>query len=285
MIRLVIITGLSGSGKSTAIKVLEDQGFYCVDNLPVTLLPKFVDLCEESGEVMRVGVVIDVRGGEFLRPFPYVLKELRRSGHDIEVVYLEASDDVIVRRFSETRRLHPLAPSGRVLEGIEREREILGPIRMDAGKVVDTSDYNVHQLKRIISDFVRDVAFSKKMTFNLVSFGFKYGILYEADIIMDVRFLPNPNFVDDLKHLTGEDARVADYVLRNDMGGEFMQRFSDLLGYLIPHYIREGKSYLTIGVGCTGGRHRSVAIVQALAERLSGDDFDLRIFHRDRDRI
>ena len=285
MIRLVIITGLSGSGKSTAIKVLEDQGFYCVDNLPVTLLPKFVDLCEESGEVMRVGVVIDVRGGEFLRPFPYVLKELRRSGHDIEVVYLEASDDVIVRRFSETRRLHPLAPSGRVLEGIEREREILGPIRMDAGKVVDTSDYNVHQLKRIISDFVRDVAFSKKMTFNLVSFGFKYGILYEADIIMDVRFLPNPNFVDDLKHLTGEDARVADYVLRNDMGGEFMQRFSDLLGYLIPHYIREGKSYLTISVGCTGGRHRSVAIVQALAERLSGDDFDLRIFHRDRDRI
>lgn len=280
----MVITGLSGSGKSTAIRALEDQGFYCVDNLPVTLLPKFVELCEESGEIMRVGVVVDVRGGDFLRPFPEVLKELKGAGHDVEIIFLEAAEDAIVKRFSETRRLHPLAPSGRVLEGIEREREMLVPLRRDAGEVVDTSDYSVHQLKRVISDYVRDAAFSKKMTLNLVSFGFKYGILYESDMIMDVRFLPNPNFVEELKPLTGEDPRVSDFVLNTDAGRGFMERYIPLIDYLIPNYINEGKSYLTIGIGCTGGRHRSVAVVQALAGSITEGDYDLRIFHRDRDR-
>lgn len=284
MIRLVIITGLSGAGKSTAIRALEDRGFYCVDNLPVALLPKFVDLCKESGEVSSIGVGVDVRGGDFLKPFPKVLKRLKDDGHDIEIIFLESSDDVIVKRFSETRRLHPLAPSGRIVEGIGREREMLAGLRRDASKIVDTSGHNVHQLKRIISDYVKDFAFSKKMSLNIVSFGFKYGVLYEADMVMDVRFLPNPNFVEALKPLTGEDSKVSDFVLTTDAGRGFMDRFADLTNYLIPHYIGEGKNYLTVGVGCTGGRHRSVAVAEALAKRLVQDDYELNVLHRDKNR-
>jgi len=215
----VIITGLSGSGKSTAIKSLEDQGFYCVDNLPAALLSKFMELCEESGEITKVGVGVDVRGGDFLNSFPNALRELKGAGNDVEIIFLESADDVLVKRFSETRRMHPLARAGRILDGIGREREILAGLKAEADKVIDTSEHNVHQLKRIISDYVREIAFSRKMSLNLVSFGFKYGILYEADIVMDVRFLPNPNFVDELKALTGEDEEVSRFVLDAE-GGE-----------------------------------------------------------------
>lgn len=282
----MVITGLSGSGKSTAIKALEDSGFYCVDNLPVILLPKFIELCEESAEIMRVGVGVDVRAGDFLKSYPDIVKELSGSGHDVEIIFLESSDDILVKRFSETRRIHPLAISGRITDGIRKEREVLADLKKDASKVIDTSDYNVHQLKRDISEYVRDVAFSKKMTINLVSFGFKYGTLYEADIIMDVRFLPNPNFVDELRNLNGRDGRVSDYVLKTELGRQFMKRFMRLIDFLIPNYIREGKSYLTIGIGCTGGRHRSVAIVEKMMKKMKKNDYecDLKVFHRDETR-
>ena len=286
MIRTVIITGLSGSGKSTAIKALEDRAFYCVDNLPAILLPKFIELCEESAEITRVGIGIDVRGGDFLKSFPETLRELERCSHEIEIIFLESSDDILVKRFNETRRVHPLAISGRILDGITKEREVLEDLKKDASKVIDTSDYNVHQLKRVISEYVRDAAFSKKMTLSLVSFGFKYGTPYDADIIMDVRFLPNPNFVDELKGFTGKNEKVADFVLKTELGSEFMHKFSSLIDFLIPNYVNEGKNYLTIGIGCTGGRHRSVAIVEEMMKMMEKNKYDceLKIFHRDENR-
>ncbi|MDH3974390.1 MAG: RNase adapter RapZ [Deltaproteobacteria bacterium] len=284
MARIVVITGLSGSGKSTAIKALEDLGFYCVDNLPVTLMPKFAELCEESAEANKIGLGVDIRGGEFLKDFPAVLAQLREEGHDLSVIYLESEDDVLVKRFSETRRLHPLAPSGRVLEGIKKERPLLASLKNEASKIVDTSTCNVHQLKRIIVDHVTDLASSENMVLNLASFGFKYGILYEADIIMDARFLPNPNFIESMKDLTGEEKVVSDYVLTSEKGKAFMVRFAALLDFLIPQYMKEGKKYLTIAVGCTGGRHRSVAIIERLGLDFRDGDYTLKITHRDKDR-
>lgn len=284
MARIVVITGLSGSGKSTAIKALEDLGFYCVDNLPVTLMPKFAELCEESAETNKLGLGVDVRGGEFLKAFPSVLAQLKSEGHDLSVIYLESEDEVLVKRFSETRRLHPLAQTGTVLEGIKKERLLLAPLKNEASKIVDTSTCNVHQLKRIISDYVADLVSSENMVLNLVSFGFKYGILYEADIIMDARFLPNPNFIESMKDLTGQDKAVSDYVLMSDEGKNFMERFVGLLEYLVPLYIKEGKRYLTIGVGCTGGRHRSVAIIERLGLDFRGGDYTMKITHRDKGR-
>lgn len=285
MARIVVITGLSGSGKSTAIKALEDVGFYCVDNLPVTLLPKFVELCEESAETNKIGLGVDVRGGEFLKSFPSVLVQLREEGHDLSVIYLESENEILVKRFSETRRLHPLAPVGRVIDGIMNERQFLAPLKDEASKIVDTSACNVHQLKRIISDHVADLVVPETMVLNMVSFGFKFGILYEADIIMDVRFLPNPNFIESMKDLTGEEKVVSDYVLLSEEGKGFMERFVSLLNYLIPQYSKEGKKYLTIGIGCTGGRHRSVAIIEQLGLDFREGDYVLKITHRDKDKI
>lgn len=285
MVRIVVITGFSGSGKSTAIKALEDEGFYCVDNLPVALLPKFVELCEDSGEISRIAIGVDVRGGDFLKSFPEVLGRLNSEGNDVEIIFLESSDEVLLSRFSETRRIHPLAPSGQLTEGILKEKNVLSPLRREANKIIDSSTFNVHQLKRVISDYVREDAFSKKMVFSIVSFGFKYGPLYEADIIMDVRFLPNPNFVNELKALTGENERVADFVMKSDKAEGFMERFSGMINYLLPEYIAEGKSYLTIGLGCTGGRHRSVAIAEGLASRLVDGEYKLRVLHRDKERV
>jgi len=251
----------------------------------MALLPKFVELCEESGEISRIAIGVDVRGRDFLKSSPEVMGRLNSEGHDVEVIFLESSDEVLVSRFSETRRIHPLAPSGRVLDGISREKDILSPLRRDANKIVDTSGFNVHQLKRVISDYVREDAFSRKMVLSLVSFGFKYGPLYEADLVMDVRFLPNPNFVDELKALTGEDGRVADFVMKSDKAEGFMARFSDMINYLLPEYIMEGKNYLTIGIGCTGGRHRSVAVAEGLAGMLIDGEYELRVLHRDKGRV
>lgn len=284
-VRLVIISGPSGSGKSTAIKVLEDLNFFCVDNLPIVLLPKFMELSSQSAEINKVAIVVDVREREFLKDFPVVLKEMTDSGYNVELIYLEASDEILLRRFNETRRRHPLAEGDGSLEGIRREREMLNKVKMAAGKIIDTSGYNVHQLKEIIRDYFSGPAQQEKMILQLVSFSYRYGIPSDADLIMDVRFLPNPYFIEGLKDLDGRDFRVKEFVLNKDEAKEFLLRFENLLDFLIPGYWREGKSYLTIAVGCTGGRHRSVAIVDALADKISFERCILKKRHRDIERV
>ena len=283
-LRVVVVTGLSGSGKSTAIRGLEDLGFYCIDNLPVALIPRFVELWESSGEeVTRVALGIDVRERRLLAEFPRVCGELRQSGVDVEVVYLEASDDVLVRRFSETRRPHPAAEGGSLADGIRREREKLRPLREVADRVVDTSGLTVHELRTALRDLVDRVA-GGSMTVSLVSFGYKYGLPSDADLAIDCRFLPNPFFIEELRHRTGTDAAVAEYVLARDETEEFLQRLTDLLDFALPRYQREGKSYLTVALGCTGGRHRSVVLVEELRRRLGDRGHAVLVRHRDAER-
>lgn len=280
-IRLIIISGHSGAGKSTAIKVLEDLNYFCVDNLPVVLLPKFMELSSQSAEISKAAIVVDVREREFLREFPIVLKEMTDSGYNAELIYLEASDEVLLRRFSETRRRHPLAEGESSLDGIKRERDMLSPVKKAATKIIDTSGYNVHQLKEIIRDYFSGPLSQEKMVMHLVSFSYRYGIPLDADIIMDVRFLPNPYFVDGLKDLDGRDLSVKEFVLNKEETKEFLTRFRNLLNFLIPSYLREGKTYLTIAIGCTGGRHRSVSIVDFLADEISFERCIIKKRHRD----
>ncbi|MBI3754823.1 MAG: RNase adapter RapZ, partial [Deltaproteobacteria bacterium] len=248
-VRLVIISGPSGSGKSTAIKVLEDLNFFCVDNLPVVFLPKFMELSSQSAEITKAAIVVDVREREFLKDFPSVLNTMRESGYNIELIYLEASDDILVRRFSETRRRHPLSEGCSSLEGIKREREMLSGIKMAANKIIDSSGYNVHQLKEIIKDYFSGPAQHEKMVAHLVSFSYRYGIPADADLIMDVRFLPNPYFVEELKDLDGRDDKVREFIFDKRETKEFLEKFGSLLDFLIPNYWKEGKSYLTLAVG------------------------------------
>jgi UPF0042 nucleotide-binding protein len=284
IMRIVIITGLSGSGKSTAIRALEDIGFFCIDNLPVTLLPKFIELCiQSSREITRIAIVMDVRGRDFLNESPLIFSDLKIKGYRIEVLFLEASDEVLIRRFKETRRRHPLADSGSPLKGISLEREILASLRESADKVIDTTNMNVHELKDTINQYFSKP--EKKMTVILESFGYRYGIPYEADIVMDIRFLPNPYFVDSLKDLSGMDKEVSDYMLRYEDTENFLRRFSELINYLLPLYEKEGKLYLTIAIGCTGGKHRSVAIVNELYELIDSKGYNLNIKHRDLNKI
>lgn len=280
-IRLVVLSGPSGSGKSTAIKALEDLGYYCVDNMPVALLPRFMELLARSGEILRVAAVIDVREREFLKDVTPIFAELKNAGYSIEVIYLEASDEALARRFSETRRKHPLAADESPLEGIKREREVLSELKAHADRVFDTTDFNVHQLRDLIKEIYSGPASSETMAVNLISFGYRYGIPTDADLVVDVRFLPNPYFISTLKHLDGTDKMIADFLLSRKEAREFLERFRDFLGYLIPLYGKEGKSYLTIAVGCTGGRHRSVAIIEALSEGLGSDNVTVRKRHRD----
>ena len=283
-LRVVVVTGLSGSGKSTAIRSLEDLGFYCIDNLPVALVPRFVELWESSREeVTRVALGIDVRERRLLAEFPRVSAELRQSGVDVEVVYLEASDDVLVRRFSETRRPHPAAEGGTLADGIRREREKLRPLREVADRVVDTSAFTVHELRTALRDLV-DRPAGGTMSVSLVSFGYKYGLPSDADLAIDGRFLPNPFFVEELRHRTGMDSAVAEYVLARDETEEFLRRLTELLDFALPRYQREGKSYLTVALGCTGGRHRSVGLVEELRRRLGDRGHAVRIRHRDIER-
>ncbi|MBI5047787.1 MAG: RNase adapter RapZ [Deltaproteobacteria bacterium] len=283
-VRLVIISGPSGSGKSTAIKVLEDLNFFCVDNLPVVFLPKFMELSSQSAEITKVAVVVDVREREFLKEFPSVLNMMRGSGYNVELIYLEASDDKLLRRFSETRRRHPLAEGDSSLQGIKRERGMLAALKMSASKIIDTSDCNAHQLKEIIKDYFSGPTQHEKMVVYLVSFSYRYGIPSDADVIMDVRFLPNPYFVEDLKDLDGRDSRVKEFVLNKEETKEFLARFDNLLAFLIPSYWKEGKTYLTIAIGCTGGKHRSVAIVDFLADKILWERCVLKKRHRDIDK-
>jgi len=280
----VVVTGLSGSGKSTALRVLEDLGFYCVDNLPVALLARFVELWESSREeVHRVALGIDARERLFLGGFRDAFEEVRRAGVRLEVMYLEASDEVLLRRFSETRRPHPAAVGGTVEDGIRREREALRELRELANRIVDTSALTVHELRAALRDMLaRDEA--SALTVSLVSFGYKYGLPTDADLAFDCRFLPNPFFVEDLRPKTGLDAAVADYVMDRDDTRTFLEHVQSLLAFTLPRYQREGKSYLTIAIGCTGGRHRSVTLVEALRSRLEAMGVRVLVRHRDVER-
>jgi UPF0042 nucleotide-binding protein len=261
---IVVITGMSGAGKTTAVRALEDAGYSCVDNLPAPLLLKVAEL---GGPDKKLAFVIDVREGEFLKDAPRVLDEARRAGHEVQVLFLDASDDVLTRRYSETRRKHPLAGRGTIAEGLANERALLKDLREEAEHVLDTSSLTVHELRRqVIARF--DVSKTHELAVTVMSFGFKYGVPSNADLVFDVRFLPNPYFVPELKAFTGKDPRVAAYVIDRPDTWEFLDRVADLLAFLLPRYQREGKSYLTVAIGCTGGKHRSVAIAQVLADRV-----------------
>jgi RNase adapter protein RapZ len=282
-VHVVIVTGLSGSGKSTAIRVLEDLGFYCIDNLPVVLTPKFIELCQNSEEdIPRVALGIDLRERAFLGDYPAVVEDIRNAGHRVEILYLDAADDVLVRRFSETRRPHPLAEGANVAAGIARERQGLAGLKGLADRIIDTTAFTVHQLRdelrRILADATGGEAAMRVL---LMSFGYKYGVPTDTDIVLDVRFLPNPFFVEELRALDGTDPAVARYVLDRDETQEFLALTTALLDFSLPLYVREGKRYLTVGLGCTGGRHRSVALVHELERRLIGHGYPVRVQHRD----
>ena len=282
---IFIITGLSGSGKSVAIHALEDNGFFCIDNLPALLIPKFIDLCHGyREEIKRIALGVDLRGGQFLQTWPQVLTEMRAAGHHVQVLFFDASDGVLLRRFNETRRPHPRAGQGSIQEGITRERKALEGMRELADKVIDTSDLNVHQLKREMEESFCQISDARRMTMFLTSFGYKYGIPHDTDIIFDVRFLPNPYFVQELRGKSGLDSEVKEYVLKNEETRAFLDRLDALLEFTLPLYEREGKSSLTVALGCTGGRHRSVVLVEELRKRLSKDKFPLHAKHRDIDK-
>jgi RNase adapter protein RapZ len=281
-LRVVIITGLSGAGKSYAIKCLEDLGYFCVDNLPTTLIPTFVELCLGSQrEIRKIALGVDVREGEYLAHLREILQELRARGHRPEVLFLEAADEVLVRRYLESRRRHPMAGDGSVGDSIQAERKALAHLREGADRIVDTSALTVHQLRqRLVELYGTDVR-RDSLTVSLVSFGFKHGIPYDADLVFDVRFLPNPHFVDRFRALDGRESAVAEYVFAQPEAAELMGRLRDLIRFLLPLYRREGKAYLTVAVGCTGGRHRSVAVVEALREDLERQSLTPLIRHRD----
>lgn len=278
---VVIITGLSGSGMSSAANAFEDLGYFSVDNLPPQLIPTFVDLCEQSSsEITRAALVVDIRSGEFLERFPEIYDDLKQRGVDVQVVFLEADDDTLQRRYSETRRPHPLAMAG-VQAALRRERQELAPIRELADEIVDTTDKTIHDLRQTIRDRFQphDAAAATRVT--ITSFGFKRGTPRDLDLLFDVRFLPNPHFIPELRPLTGLDAPIITYLEEQGEVMETLDRLVDLLAYLLPRYQREGKSYVTIGIGCTGGRHRSVYLAESIRRRLSADGFDMRAEHRD----
>ena len=277
---LVVITGMSGSGKASVLKAFEDLGYYCVDNLPVELIPRFAELAMQSGEIRRTALVVDVREGSQLGQLPGILKRVGRM-IPTKVVFLEASDAVLLRRFSETRRPHPLGKDAPVKAALKAERKHLATIRALADFVIDTSKFNVHELRAHITERFRKQASDKSILVSSVSFGFRHGLPEDADLVFDVRFLPNPHFVPEFRPHTGRDPRVAKYIRSFPQTREFVRRISDLLVYLLPHYVREGKSYLTIAFGCTGGQHRSVMIAEDVGKRLHQAGYRVKVVHRD----
>jgi RNase adapter protein RapZ len=277
---LVIITGMSGSGKASVLKAFEDLGYYCVDNLPVQLIPQFAELAVQSSEIRLTALVVDVREGSKLEDLPGILKFVRRM-IPTKVVFLEASDEVLLRRFSETRRPHPLGMDSSVKTALKEERRHLSRIRRLADFVIDTSKFNVHELRAHIKERFHEQSAEKSILISCVSFGFRQGVPEDSDLVFDVRFLPNPHFVPEFRPLTGRDHRVVKYIRSFPQTREFISRISDLLVYLIPHYIHEGKSYLTIAFGCTGGQHRSVMIAEEVGKRLRRSDYRVKVVHRD----
>jgi UPF0042 nucleotide-binding protein len=280
---LVILTGMSGSGKASALKAFEDLGFYSVDNLPLELIERFADLVVQSTEISRAALVVDVREGMRLDRFPAILKKVR-TVLPTRVLFLEASEDAIVRRFSETRRPHPLGRGETVISSIRAESKRLDPVRKVADTLLDTTRFNVHDLRaHIVSQFERGSTGKKdrNLTISVTSFGFKNGAPTDADLVFDVRFLPNPHFVPEFRKLTGKDRKVVNYINQFPQTKEFLDKTADLLTFLLPHYIKEGKSYLTVGIGCTGGQHRSVMITEELKKRLSAAGYRVHTAHRD----
>jgi UPF0042 nucleotide-binding protein len=281
-LEIIIVTGLSGSGKSVAIRALEDNGFFCIDNLPAPLIPKFIDLCVGYSEgITRIALGVDLRAGQFLQALPQVLADVRRAGHHVQMLFFDASDEVLLRRFSETRRPHPLAGEEPIHEGISRERKALEGMRELADKVIDSSNLNVHELKREMEERFCQAPYSRSMNVFLTSFGYKYGIPHDTDMILDVRFLPNPYFVSELRAHDGLEREVEEYVLKNEETRTFLDRLYSLLEFTLPLYEREGKSSLTVALGCTGGRHRSVVLVEELHKRLGNGKFRIHVKHRD----
>ena len=283
-LRIVLLTGMSGGGKSTAIRALEDAGWFCIDNLPVLLLPKLLELVVHgaSDEVHRLALVIDAREGRFLDQTPQAVDDVRRAGHRLEVVFLDCSDETLLRRFSETRRRHPLSPEGTVADGIALERKLLGALRHIADLVIDTTRMNVHELRDAITARFGAADDADALNVTLVSFGYRNGIPANSDLVLDVRFLPNPYFVEGLKPHPGTDPRVAEWVLARPQTQEFLEHLESLLAFLLPQYRAEGKSYLTVSLGCTGGRHRSVALAEELSKRLTQKHrARVKVTHRD----
>jgi len=278
---LVILTGLSGSGKLSALKTFEDLGFYSVDNLPLELVPRFADLVRQSAEIERAALVVDVREGMRLEEFPAILKRVRKM-LPTRVLYLEASDDALIRRFSETRRPHPMGRTDTVVQSIRAERKRLDPIRNVADIVLDTTKFTVHDLRaHIAAQFQREKGSDRNLTISSNSFGFKNGVPSEADLVFDVRFLPNPHFIPEFRKLTGKHPKVAKYVREFPQTAEFLDKTMDMLEFLLPHYIKEGKSYLTVAFGCTGGQHRSVFIAEEMKKRLTAAGYRVKTSHRD----
>ena len=281
--RLVIVTGMSGAGRTTALKMLEDAGYFCVDNLPVPFIDKFAELTASgNSEITKVAIGIDIRSGKSLSQLEQILERLTAEHIDYEILFLDASDDVLVKRYKETRRMHPLAESGRVEQGITLERERLGFLKKHADYIIDTSQLLTRELKQELDKiFVQNREF-KNLMITVLSFGFKYGIPADADLVFDVRFLPNPYYIDELKRQTGNDKPVQDYVMGFDVSHVFLNKLTDMVQFLLPNYVQEGKNQLIIGIGCTGGKHRSVTLANKLFESLSlQNDYGIRIEHRD----
>lgn len=283
--RFVVVTGMSGGGKKTALRMLEDMGFYCVDNLPVELIEKFVELlASPGGEVTKVALGVDVRSSHGFEQVPDILSKLKNNGYPLEILYMEASDAALLKRYKESRRMHPLSPDGRLEEGIKKERKILSGIKEQADYILDSSKLLTRDLKEELEKiFILDESYNSLMI-NILSFGFKHGIPQDADLVFDVRFLPNPFYIDELKHYTGNDTSVRDYVMGFKEAGEFLDKLENMIEFLIPNYVKEGKYQLVIAIGCTGGKHRSVTLANELYLRLKDQKgYGLKISHRDID--
>ena len=281
-LKLVVITGLSGAGKSHALKCFEDVGYFCIDNLPPALLPTFVELChQQGGEIKNVALGIDIRERVFFADLTGILQRIKDLGHSVELLFLEARDAVLVRRFSESRRPHPLLPELPVLEGVRFEKERLAEIRSHADRIIDTTNLSVHDLRDLLSRHFSQEQAARRLTISLITFGYKFGVPYDIDMLFDVRFLRNPYFVPDLKPLTGEDPRVRSYVLEDPDAKGFLDRLENFFTFLIPLFERERRSYLNVGIGCTGGRHRSVVIAKRLQESFAAAGHHVTLSHRD----
>lgn len=281
--RFVVVTGISGGGKSTVLKMLEDMGFYCVDNLPVSLIEKFMELIAMPGsEVTKVALGLDVRAGQSFEDATRILTLLKQKGYELEILFMEADEAALVKRYKETRRIHPLAEDGRVEEGVRRERKILETIRKESDYVIDTSNLLTRELKEELERiFVKNEEYNSLMI-TVMSFGFKYGIPMDADLVFDVRFLPNPYYIDELKPQTGNDKAVRDFVMDSGEAGVFMEKLTDMINFLIPNYVKEGKYRLVVAIGCTGGQHRSVTLANELYERMvNKGNYGMKLYHRE----